>query len=554
MTAPATQHDDELVDAALGGELLATLDPMLLATSLVRTVTPGALFRAFGRVVGQMPAVLSGDGPIEISPKDSRFRDEAWTRNPVYRAWAQAYLVLERELMATVENQKVDWRTRERSRLVMGVVTSAMAPTNNLIGNPDALKQAFTTGGRSLVDGAKNFAKDLVNNRGLPSQVDTTAFVVGTDIATTPGWVVHRTDMFELIHYTPTTEVVGTTPLVLLPPPVNKFYFWDLAPGRSLIEYAVSRGVDVFTIVWRDPKPGNGVWGIDAYLASALAAIDVARDIADTPSAHVFGDCSGGMFLTMLLGHQSATGALTIETGTLGVTVVDFGEPGGIGVTASTTGRTGLRRRADRGEIISANSIGDTFVWMRPNDLVWRYVVDEWLLGRKPPAFDIMFWNADGQGLPSQLALEMTQMSLDNGLMEPGGITVLGERIDLRKVKVDTYQIAGKTDHISPWKACYAAAAVLGGANEFILTPTGHVQSIIYPPDNPRAAYFTNRDTTDDADVWLENATRHSGSWWPHWVDWLLERSSGTRTATTEPGNGRHPAIATAPGTYVLGQ
>lgn len=553
-TSPGQLDLDEVSESALGGELTATLDPVLLVRSLVRTLTPGGVVRALGRMAALAPGVLLGDEPIQISPRDNRFRDEAWKENPVYQAWAQAYLVWEREMSTMVENDGVDWRTRERARLLMGALTSALAPTNFLAGNPEALKHAFTTGGRSLVDGASNFVRDLVTNRGLPSQVDKSAFMVGVDVATTPGWVVHRAEMFELIHYSSTTEQVGRVPLVLLPPAVNKYYFWDLAPGRSLIEYAVSRGVDVYTIVWRDPRPGNGDWGIDAYLDSALKAIDVAREISDADDAHVFGDCSGGMFLCMLLGLQAATGEHTIRTATCGVTVVDFGEPGGIGVTASETTLGSIRKRAARGEIISADSISDTFVWMRPNDLVWRYLVDEWLMGRKPPQFDIMFWNTDGQGLPARLALEMTQMSLTNSLLEPGGMKALGVPIDLAKVRVDTYHVAGRSDHISPWKACYAAVTALGGVNEFVLTPTGHVQSIIYPPDKPRAAYFTNAQTNIEPDGWLAGAVKHDGSWWPHWVDWMLERSDGMREATTEPGSADHPPLVPAPGGYVLGQ
>ena len=300
-TGPEELDLDEVVEAALGGELIATLDPMLLVTSLARTVKPGAVLRAMGRMAAHGPFVLSGHDPIEISPRDSRFRDEAWKSNPVYRALAQTYLVWEREMSSMVDNPDVDWRTRERARLLMGAVTTAFAPTNVLPGNPEAIKQAFTTGGRSLLGGVTNFVKDLLGNGGLPSQVDRSAFVVGVDVAATPGSVIHRTEMFELIHFTPAAERVGTIPLLLLPPAVNKYYFWDLAPGRSLIEYAVGRGVDVYTLVWRDPKPEQASWGIDSYLASALEAVEVARDIAGSDSVHIFGDCSGGMFLCMLL-------------------------------------------------------------------------------------------------------------------------------------------------------------------------------------------------------------------------------------------------------------
>lgn len=554
LLSDGSSDPDDAADAALGGEFLSTLDPLLLIDSLNKTVTPEAVARAHSNLMIEIPALLAGFDGVAIPPKDFRFQDAAFQEDSLYRRWAKAYLAWEREMMSLVDNDEVDWRTRERSRLLMGAVTTAMAPTNFLAGNPAAIKQAMNTGGRSLIDGAANFLRDLQTNGGLPAQVDKSAFRVGVDVAATPGWVIHRTEMFELIHFTATAERVGKIPLLLLPPPVNKYYFWDLAPGRSLVEYAIARGVDVYTIVWRDPKPEHGSWGIDSYLAAALEAVEVAGTIARSGNVHIFGDCSGGMFLCMLLAHQEVTGRQTIRTGTMGVTVVDFGEPGGLGITASDQGLKNIRQRAEHGEIISAESIANTFVWMRPNDLIWRYLVDEWLMGKKPPAFDIMFWNADGQGLTAQLALEMTEMSLANSLIRPGGVRALGEPIDLAAIQVDTYHIAGRTDHISPWKACYAAVRILGGERTFVLTPTGHVQSIIYPSGKPNAAFFTNPDVVEDSDAWVAAATKHDDSWWPHWVDWLLARSDGTRKAPTVPGKAGYQPIVPAPGRYVLGE
>lgn len=556
MTAEAEDPLDslEVPDGAFGGELLSALDPMLLVSSLAKTVTPAGLVRAMTNLAQQAPGLLQGLDDQPLPPRDWRFSDSTWKDNPVYKRWALAYLAWEKEMMDLVDNDQVDWRTRERSRLVMGIVTSALSPTNTLHGNPEAIKTAFTTGGRSLWNGGANFLRDLVANRGLPAQVDEDAFVVGKDVACTPGMVIHRTPMFELIHYTPMTPTVGRLPLMLLPPAVNKYYFWDLSPGRSLIEYAVSRGVEVYTIVWRDPRPENGIWGIDNYLASASEALDVVCAVSGVEKAHVFGDCSGGMFLAMLVGYQAAAGRHTVATGTFGVTVFDFGEPGGIGIAASDEGLASVSKRAERGEVISADSISDTFVWMRPNDLVWRYLVDDWLLGKKAPAFDIMFWNADGQGLPSQLAAELTEMSLNNSLIKPGGMTILGHPIDLSQVTIDTYQIAGKSDHISPWKGCYAGARALGGTNTFVLTPTGHVQSIIYPPGKPRAAFWTHPHVGPDPDEWAASATKHDDSWWGHWVDWMLARSEGSRPAPAAPGNDTFTAIVPAPGRYVLGE
>lgn len=561
MTAPdpapnAQQLDAELdaaADAALGGELLATLDPLLMWESLVRTVSPGAFLRTSAALATRIPQILVGLEEAEVPARDFRFTDTTFADNPVYKRVAAAYALWEREMMALVENEDVDWRTRERARMVMSGITTALAPTNSLPGNPQAIKQAFTTGGASLRDGLTNFVKDLVGNRGYPSQVDKTAFEVGGNIAVTPGWVIHRTEMFELIQYTPTTPVVGRLPLMLLPPPVNKYYFWDLAPGRSLIEYAVGRGVEVYTIVWRDPRPEDGHWGIEAYLSAALEAIEVVREVSNVESCHVFGDCSGGMLLSMLLAFEAATGRSSIRTGTHGVTVLDFGEPGGIGVTASDRGLEKVRERAERAEVISADDIASTFVWMRPNDLVWRYLIDEWLLGKKPPAFDIMFWNADGQGMPAQFAFDMTEMSLANSLLA-GELSVFDTTLDLSAITVPTYHIAGTTDHISPWKGCYAGAAAMGGDRTFVLTPTGHVQSIIYPMGKARAAFWSGPSVELEADDWLDQATRTEDSWWEHWVDWILEHSEGSRIASPLPGTLAHPPLVPAPGRYVLGE
>lgn len=553
------QQADELAleaaaDSALGGELIATLDPLLMWESLTRTVSPGSLARTTASLASRIPQILLGVQDAQLPGRDFRFADPAFSDNLIYKRLAAAYALWESEMMALVEGGDVDWRTRERARMLMSGITTALAPTNSLPGNPEALKRAFTTGGASLRDGVVNFVRDLVNNRGYPSQVDTSAFEVGGNIAVTPGWVIHRTEMFEVIHYTPTTPTVGRVPLLLLPPPVNKYYFWDLAPGRSLIEYAVGRGVDVFTIVWRDPREDDGHWGVEAYLTSALEAIDVVTDVSGAESCHVFGDCSGGMLLTMLLAYEAATGRSSIQTGTLGVTVLDFGEPGGIGVAASDRGLEKVRERAERHEVISAADISSTFVWMRPNDLVWRYLIDEWLLGKKPPAFDIMYWNADGQGMPAQFAYDMTAMSLANSLIEPGGMTVLGTALDLGAIEVPTYHIAGTTDHISPWKGCYAGAAAMGGERTFVLTPTGHVQSIIYPMGKARAAFWTGPSVELDPEAWHAQATRTEDSWWEHWVDWILEHSDGIRMANPLPGSLAHPPLVPAPGRYVLGE
>ncbi len=552
VTSTAAATEDDALATAVGGELLADLDALQLIESLVATVRPADLFQATQRIGLGLLRVATGTSEISPAPKDFRFADPTWTENTAYRLLAQAYLLWAEEMMRIVEADRGDWRTAERSRLAMSMITTAFSPSNTVV-NPAVLKRLFETGGSSAGKGLRNFVIDLARNGGLPSQVDNRAFMVGANIACTAGAVVHRDEMFELLQYTPTTPEVHDVPLLLLPPPVNKYYFWDLAPGRSQVEYLVSEGFTVFTMVWRDPRPGSGGLGLNDFVGAQIRAVDIARDIAGTEAVNVFGDCSGGLFEALMLGYLAHAGDERVRSATFGVTVMDFSHPSGVGMSASQRTLRMAKKRAERGEVIPARDISSTFVWMRPNDLVWRYLINNWLLGNDPPTFDVLFWNNDGQGLPSQLAYDLGLLSLDNGTTRPGGLQVLGQAIDLRAVKCDAYFIAGRTDHISPWRACYAGTQLLGGSCEFVLASTGHVQAIINPPNNPKASFHAGGELSSDADAWLASAEQHQGSWWPHWADWLRERSGDTHPAPKTLGNKRHPATEPAPGRYVLG-
>jgi polyhydroxyalkanoate synthase subunit PhaC len=549
---PAPDSEEKALATAVGGEVLAGYDPLQLAESLRATVGLTDLARATSRVGRELVGVVLGK-PFEPNPKDFRFQDPAWHDNPVYRRLAQAYLIWAQEMMSLVEEDRDDWRTAERSRFAMAMITSALAPSNTPV-NPAAIKRLFETAGASGVRGVRNLARDLVKNRGLPAQVDKRAFTVGVDVAATPGAVVHRDPMFEILEYTPVTETVLEVPLLLLPPPVNKYYFWDLAPGRSMIEYCVAQGIRVFTMAWRDPRPGMGTLGIDDYVSAQIRAVDVAREICSTDTVNVFGDCSGGLFETLMLGHLASKGDDRIGCATFGVTVLDFSHPSGVGMTASNRTLAGSKRKAERGAVISANDISSTFVWMRPDDLVWRYAINNWLLGNDPPAFDVLFWNNDGQGLSSRLAYDLGLVALENTTARNGTASVLGEVVELDAIKCDSYFIAGRTDHISPWQACYAGTRLFGGHAEFVLASSGHVQAIINPPGNPKASYYTGGTLSDDADEWLASAEKHSGSWWPAWTTWLKERSGSSRPAPESLGSAQHPTLEPAPGSYVLGK
>jgi polyhydroxyalkanoate synthase len=552
-SSPVEPTADSATASAVGGDLLSGYDPLQLAEALAATIQPADLVSAGRNIATGWLQVLLGSSDIALPPKDFRFKDPAWTENPVYHRLAQGYLLFAEEMMRLVEGDRGDWRTAERSRFAMTAITTALSPSNTVL-NPAALKRYLETAGGSGLRGLRNFVGDLRHNRGLPAQVDMSAFVVGETLAATPGAVVHREEMFEILQYAPTTEEVSELPLLLLPPPVNKYYFWDLAPGRSMIEFAVAQGISVFTMVWRDPRPGQGGLGIDDYVLAQMRALEVVLDVSGAGKANVFGDCSGGLFESLMLGYLAADGDERIRSATFGVTVLDFGHPSAVAMTASQRTLKDAERKAAAGEVIPAGDISSTFVWMRPNDLVWRYLINNWLLGNDPPAFDVLFWNNDGQALPSRLACDLGKITLENSVGRPGGVTVLGRPIDLTAVKCDAYLIAGSTDHISPWKACYAATQMFGGSCDFILTSTGHVQSIINPPGNPRASFHTGGELGPDPDAWLASATKHTDSWWPHWTAWLGARSGEKRPAPAELGNDKHPVLGPAPGRYVLGE
>ena len=555
MSDPPTDFSESAAtEAALGGELLQRIDPIQLVEAVLATVRPGRVARMAGRLTAGMTTILLGRSDVAPPPKDSRFRDPTWQDNLLYHRLAQAYLLWSEEMMQLPDTHNVDWQTAERSRFVMTQITAALAPTNTLPGNPAALKRVLETGGQSLGRGFLNFVSDVATNRGLPSQVDPKGFEVGRNIAASPGAVVHREEMFEILQYAPSTETVRTVPVLLLPPPVNKYYFFDLAPGRSMIEYGVGQGLTMFTIVWRDPRPQHGGWGLQDYIEAQLRAVDVVRDIAGSDTAHIFGDCSGGLFAALMCGHLAAIDDSRIRSMTLGVTVLDFAQPSNVGMLASNRTLRSSTERAQRGEVLSADDIASSFVWMRPNDLVWKYVANNWLMGNDPPQFDVLFWNNDGQGLPSRLALDLTRISVENSTARPGGVTLFDTPIDLSRVKTDAYVVSGRTDHISPWRPCYSATRLLGGSVDFVLASSGHVQAIINPPGNPRASFHTGGPQKADPEQWLAGATKHEGSWWPHWAAWLKERSGDERPARTSLGNERHPPMDPAPGRYVLGE
>jgi polyhydroxyalkanoate synthase len=440
---------------------------------------------------------------------------------------------------------------RERARFVLQLFTETFAPTNSLLGNPGALQRLSETRGKSLLYGLQNFIDDLTNNFGMPRQVDDRKFQVGKNLAVTPGAVVYRGEAFELIQYTPQTDLVHKRPLVIVPPQINKFYATDLAPGRSFAEYAVSQGVQTFCISWRNPTAAQRDWNMETYLSACKEAITVACDITGADKVNTMAACAGGFTLATLLGHLAAKGDEKVASATLLVTVLDTEAPTLLGQFASRSGVAATIEKSRRKGVLEGSEMARVFAWLRPNDLVWLFVANNWVMGNRPPAFDILYWNSDTTRLPAEFHADLLRMFMENPLKSPGSISPLGTPIDMSKVTVPAYVVAGVTDHITPWQACYQSRNILRGKIDFVLSSSGHIQSIVNPPTNPKAKYFLNPASPDDAEAWLAGASEHTGSWWDHWSKWYAQHGAGEVPAPKSLGSSAYPAGDPAPGRYV---
>jgi class II poly(R)-hydroxyalkanoic acid synthase len=384
--------------------------------------------------------------------------------------------------------------------------------------------------------------------------VDTSKFVVGGNLASTKGSVIHREDAFELIQYAPQTEEVRSIPLLLVPPMINKFYIADLARGRSLIEYLVQQGQQVFVISWRNPEAEHGSWGLDTYGEAILSALDAACAVGEAEQAQLLAFCGGGIAGACVAGHLAAKGEQERLAGvTLGVCVLDNEQAGVPSAFVNRDiARAALAVSARKG-YLDGTALAELFAWLRPNDLIWSYVVNNYLLGQQPPAFDILFWNQDTTRVAAGLHRDFIQIALDNPLVEPGALDLLGTPIDLSKVTVDSYVVAGIADHITPWENCQRTTRMLGGDTRFVLSTSGHIAAIVNPPGNEKASYRVAEEGDHaDPEAWLAKAEKRSGSWWEDWNAWLAARSGPMREAPRSVGSPGYGPKGKAPGTYVL--
>jgi polyhydroxyalkanoate synthase len=564
--APAT----EATEAAEAADVAAALDLLLAAAALgpLRSFMPGragvqlvnGLARRPGKLARQAASLASeltrvglGRSVLTPSPRDRRFTDLAWTSNPLLRRLVQAYLAVGQTAEHLLADADLEWRDAARMTFVVDNLVQALAPSNNPVTSPVFWKALVDSGGGNVVRGVRRLAADLATPPRVPSMVEADAFEVGADLAVTPGAVVLRTPVFELLQYQPQTPKVRRVPLLIVPPTINKYYILDLAPGRSLVEYLVRSGQQVFVISWRNPDARHRDWGADAYGQAIVEAQRAIRRIARIDRSLLLGLCSGGMLAAMVLAHLAASGQQDRVAGfSLAVTVLDQDRAGmANAVLDEATASAAMAVSAARG-FLDGRSLAEVFAWLRPGDLIWNYWVNNYLQGRTPPPFDILYWNADTTRMPASLHRDFIGLALGNSLANPGAASMLGSPVDLSKIDVDAYVVAGIADHLCPWQSCYRSTQLLGGRSRFVLSTSGHIASMVNPPGNPKASFRTASDSPPDPADWLGKAATEPGSWWPDYERWLEERSGGEKASPRRLGAAGFRPTDPAPGTYVL--
>jgi polyhydroxyalkanoate synthase len=495
-------------------------------------------------------------GPVIEEPKgDRRFKDEAWRENEVFDFIRQSYLLTARYFTNAVKSadgldektaQKVDFYTRQ--------FVDAMSPANFVMTNPEVLRRTAETGGTNLLKGLSNLLADLERGKGRLRirMTDDTKFRVGENIAVTPGKVVFQNDLMQLIQYNPTTEKVLKRPLVIFPPWINKFYILDLRPKNSFIRWAVEQGHTVFVASWVNPDERLAEKGFDDYMKEGvLAALDAIEQATGEKQVNAIGYCLGGTLLATTLAHMAAKRDTRIKSATYFVTLVDFEQPGELGVFIDEEQLKALEEKMNKRGFLDGSEMATTFNLLRANDLIWSFVVNNYLLGQDPFPFDLLYWNDDSTRMPARMhSFYLRRMYQQNDLVKPGAIELLGTKIDLRKIKVPTYMISTREDHIAPWKSTYRATQIYSGPVRFVLAASGHIAGVVNPPDSGKYSHWINEELPADPEEWLKGATELAGSWWPDWQRWVTSLDR-TMVPARVPGEGKLPVIEDAPGSYV---
>lgn len=483
---------------------------------------------------------------------DRRFSDVGWQDNALLQRIALGYLAGSSAVEDIVADAGVDWRTRERARVFVDNVLAAAAPSNNPLLHPASLKRAIDTAGASWIRGLRSLAADMSNRPRIPSAVDDSGYRLGENLAATPGKVIRRGRLYELIQYEPMSESVDTVPVLCVASPVNKYYLLDLGSQESVTRALLERGHQLFTVSWVNPDESHQDVGLDDYVAAIVEMIETVAEVSGSDHVHLVGFCGGGQLAFTTAGYLAATGRQNLlATLTIAIAVVDFERGGAVGAILD-------RRLADRSIAIATRrgyfdgrDTAEMFAWIRPNDGIWVHVVNNYLLGLPLTTFDLVYWSTDQTNLALVFGTQLVDITLGNAWAKPGGVQVLGTSLDPGEITVDTYILGASTDHICPWQDCYRTTALLGGQSTFVLAKGGHAAVIAKGPGSARASYRTSESTSTDPSDWQAESIESSGTWWEHWEQWIAERTPGTRPAPNTLGSRTHPPVDDAPGQYV---
>lgn len=495
------------------------------------------------------------EAPEDDTPTDRRFANPLWQTNPYFNFIKQQYMLNAQAIKASVDAiEGIEPVERQRISYFADQIVDMMSPTNFLSTNPDALERAVETDGQSLIDGLENLIRDLEANNGelIVRLADENAFELGVNIATTPGKVVFRNHLMELIQYTPTTERVHEIPLVIFPPWINKFYILDLKEKNSLIKWLVDQGYTVFIVSWVNPDRSHSEIGMQDYIEEGyLTAIDVAKQITTQKQVNTVGYCIAGTTLHLTLGLLKKRGDKSVKSATFFTTLTDFSEQGEFTPFLQNDFMDGIEEEATEEGILRSFIMQRTFSFLRSNDLIYGPAIKSYMMGEAPPAFDLLYWNGDGSGLPGKMAIEYLRGLCQRNELATDGFEICGEKLSLKDVTVPTISITCEGDHIAAWKDCYRGYQQVGSRSRtFIVSESGHIAGIVNPPSKKKYGHYTNDDLSGTASDWMEGATFNEGSWWPTWDKWLASKS-GKLVPAESPGGDMHPPICDAPGEFV---
>lgn len=499
--------------------------------------------------------LLSGNAttnPVAEPPRgDRRFQADEWSQNPVFDYIKQSYLLTSNLLNDMASKANLSDSQQRQLEFYTQQYIDAMSPTNFAMTNPEVLQQAMETKGESLVNGLKNLLGDL--DKGRISMTDESAFSLGENLAMTEGSVVFENEMFQLIHYKPTCEQVAERPTLIVPPCINKFYILDLQPHNSFVKYCVDQGQNTFLVSWLNPTAEQSHISWDDYVGDGvLKAVEVVNSIAGTEKLNAVAWCIGGTLLSSSLAVLAARKQAPVASATFLTTLTDFQDPGDLCVFIDEQQVKRLENKVNSNGILNGRELATSFNMLRSNDLIWSYVVNNYLKGQTPPPFDILYWNGDSTNLPASMyTYYINKMYLENKLAEKDGLTICGEKIDLGKVKIPVYFLSAIEDHIAPWKGTFTGTELFKGNIEFVLGASGHVAGVINPASKNRRSYWTKGELGNGADRWLETAEKQEGSWWPHWSEWVKRRGGKKVDAPAACGSAEYAEIEPAPGRYV---